>query len=48
MITSSGMEEFDSPKLTEEKINQILSTTFKSGYHFPEKSDDELIYRELK
>ncbi len=38
------MEEFDFQKLTEEKINLILSTTLKSGYHFPEKSDDELIY----
>jgi hypothetical protein len=37
-------EEFDSPKLTKEKINQIISTAFNSGYHFPEKSDDELIY----
>ena len=38
------LEEFDSPKLTDDKINQILSTTFKSGYNFPEKLDDELIY----
>ncbi len=42
------MEGFDSPKLTEEKMYQILSTTFKSGYHFPEKSDDELLYRALE
>ncbi len=37
-------EEFDSPGLTPEKITQILASTFQSGYAFPDKSDDELIY----
>ena len=37
-------EEFNSPELTQEKITQILASTFQSGYAFPDKSDDELIY----
>ena len=37
-------EEFDSPKITKDLIEQVVSNSFKSGYHFPEKSDDELIY----
>ncbi len=37
-------EEFDSPKITKDLIEKVVSNTFKSGYHFPEKSDDELIY----
>jgi hypothetical protein len=38
------LEEFHSPKISKEKIKKILTNTIKSGYHFPEKSDDELIY----
>ena len=37
-------EEFDSPKITKELIKNVVSNTIKSGYHYPEKSDDELIY----
>ena len=37
-------KELQIPKLTEEKIKKILDNTIKSGYHFPDKSDDELIY----
>ncbi len=37
-------DEFDSPKITEGLINKIVSNTVQSGYHYPEKSDDELIY----
>ncbi len=36
--------EFDSPKITKELINKIISNTVQSGYHYPEKSNDELIY----
>jgi len=37
-------DEFDSPKITKELIYNIVSNTIESGYHYPEKSDDELIY----
>ena len=36
--------EFDSPKITKKLINEIISNTVRSGYHYPEKSNDELIY----
>jgi hypothetical protein len=37
-------EELDSPSLPSEKISKILQNTVHSGYAFPDKSDDELIY----
>ena len=37
-------DEFDSPKITMGLINTIVSNTVQSGYNYPEKSDDELIY----
>ena len=37
-------EEFDEPFLSLDKIKKILKNTINTGYHYPEKSDDELIY----
>ena len=37
-------QEIDSPQMTEEKIQLILKSTVKSGYHHPEKTHDELLY----
>lgn len=37
-------QEFDAPELTPEKIEKILAKTVRTGYAFPEKSDDELLY----
>ncbi len=37
-------EEFDYPTLTPEKKARILKNKINSGYAFPEKTDDELLY----
>ena len=37
-------EEFDNPTLTPEKKARILKNRINSGYAFPEKTDDELLY----
>ncbi|MHA1673691.1 MAG: hypothetical protein ACTSYI_08680 [Promethearchaeota archaeon] len=37
-------EEFNSPKIIGDLIEKVISNTFKSGFHFPDKSEDKLIY----
>ncbi len=38
-------EQFNCPSLTPQKIACILKNTVKSGFAFPDKTDDELLYR---
>jgi hypothetical protein len=37
-------EEFGMPVMTAEKMKKILANTVSSGYAYPEKTDDEIIY----